>query len=88
MFTPWLLRLLALLLIGGGGWALVVGYDYIVLDSGVAMVVAGTVGLVGGVVTLGLAGALARLEAIRRLLAALDYRASCRRLVAAHRPAP
>ena len=70
MFTAWLLRLLALLLLGGGGYALVEGSAYIVLDAGAAMVVAGTVAVAGGVVALGLAGAVARLETIRRLLAA------------------
>jgi len=63
------LLLLSLAMILGGGLAVVLGWDIVLLERGWAMVIAGSVCAAGGAVLLGIAAVAARLGRIRSELA-------------------
>lgn len=80
------LLVLSLAMIVGGLFAVVLGWDIVLLERGWAMVIAGSVTAGSGAVLLGLAAAVARLGAVRSQVASL--REEINRLAAPVPPAP
>ncbi len=66
---------LALAMIAGGAWGIVMGYEIIIQERGWTLVIAGTAVASFGMVLLGIAAAVARLGAIRGELGRLRERA-------------
>jgi hypothetical protein len=65
------LLVLSLAMIVGGVFAVVLGWDIVLLERGWTMVIAGSIGAGSGAVLLGIAGVIARLSRIRSELASL-----------------
>jgi hypothetical protein len=65
-----LVIVLGLLLMGGGGFFVFLGFDIVMTERGAAMTMAGATALAGGAVTLGVGFALLRLTQILRALEA------------------
>ncbi len=66
---------LALAMVAGGAWGIVVGYDIIVQERGWTLVIAGTAVASFGMMLLGIAAAVGRLGAIRGEFGRLRERA-------------
>lgn len=82
------LVLLSLAMIGGGVYAAFQGWEIVVLERGWSLMIAGSVTAASGALLLGLAAAVARLEAIRKEVAQLRDRMSRAEIPAVLPPPP